>query len=622
VSVFTGNLTLRLIIYFNSRRDVVYAHRWCRASLLEYGFSLEQVDSSLDAMHALVSSSKKQQVVLRFMAFVIAVLATNAFGMGVNNPGVFCVVFWGKPRTLEELLQMWGRAGRRLDQIAFGLIFFATTQGTLHGIKPTQIGAARPAHMSLRLGLMCFLAYGGCLLWKVQMLMGSSCSAEPSLPRCSTKTAGCCNCDGRSEFLHFPCDVDEAISMALCIVTNIRSGSLEKITGLLVASRPSSRTTGFFPEMGCGMGILSRPDWRLLVLCMVGAGLLQPCVIDAAQSWPPVLESSPQGRVFFLQHPFAAVPIFSAQTAKKQKLDKPIKGAKPASLHGFWKPTRLQTPVVLHFLREGKIPIGGFQIAAVAHQQRPVRAHKASSDKKAAARWLDISMTKITSLLNTLKASNNLRYAFNYVPRSVLLQVLTSLEDLTLEKILVWPALFSPWMLQLEQKELVSKISLAILTARKERPGALDELSLSAYTELSRVQALSVLPPATAEALSVDSDTQRVRVIEVLLRHVIAKADLVKLQSWYAGLKSEADPPADEMSTKQLRTWLVVFILKEETCPTCGDLTFNYNFVQCGSECVAFAHIGCKGDEVPPTERVSADFEPGFADWSCPLHRV
>ena len=40
------------------------------------------------------------------------VVASSAFGMGVNIPDISCAINWGLPPTLEDLVQQTGRAGR------------------------------------------------------------------------------------------------------------------------------------------------------------------------------------------------------------------------------------------------------------------------------------------------------------------------------------------------------------------------------------------------------------------------------------------------------------------------------------------------------------------------------
>jgi len=40
------------------------------------------------------------------------VIATSAFGLGVDCPDIRQVIKWGAPSTIEELVQQTGRAGR------------------------------------------------------------------------------------------------------------------------------------------------------------------------------------------------------------------------------------------------------------------------------------------------------------------------------------------------------------------------------------------------------------------------------------------------------------------------------------------------------------------------------
>ena len=52
------------------------------------------------------------------------VIATIAFGMGIDCPNVSCVVHWGPSETVEDYVQEIGRAGRN-DHAACALLFFA-----------------------------------------------------------------------------------------------------------------------------------------------------------------------------------------------------------------------------------------------------------------------------------------------------------------------------------------------------------------------------------------------------------------------------------------------------------------------------------------------------------------
>lgn len=63
--------------------------------------------------HAGMAEGERQQIVDLFLADEIrVVVATIAFGMGINKPDVRSIVNYGPPRTLEEYYQEIGRAGR------------------------------------------------------------------------------------------------------------------------------------------------------------------------------------------------------------------------------------------------------------------------------------------------------------------------------------------------------------------------------------------------------------------------------------------------------------------------------------------------------------------------------
>ena len=54
-------------------------------------------------------------------------VATTAFGMGVDCPDIDCIINWGCPNTLEELVQETGRGGR--DGRHVQAILYPTRQG-------------------------------------------------------------------------------------------------------------------------------------------------------------------------------------------------------------------------------------------------------------------------------------------------------------------------------------------------------------------------------------------------------------------------------------------------------------------------------------------------------------
>ncbi|MEY2981915.1 MAG: hypothetical protein RL562_2142 [Planctomycetota bacterium] len=63
--------------------------------------------------HGRLSASERREQQQRFVASGDAmILATNAFGMGVDKPDIRFIVHWQVPRTLEAYYQEIGRAGR------------------------------------------------------------------------------------------------------------------------------------------------------------------------------------------------------------------------------------------------------------------------------------------------------------------------------------------------------------------------------------------------------------------------------------------------------------------------------------------------------------------------------
>ena len=50
------------------------------------------------------------------------VVATDAYGMGINNPDIKVVVQWDIPVTIDAMVQRLGRAGRDGTQSFFVLI--------------------------------------------------------------------------------------------------------------------------------------------------------------------------------------------------------------------------------------------------------------------------------------------------------------------------------------------------------------------------------------------------------------------------------------------------------------------------------------------------------------------
>ena len=84
-----------------------------RARTQEVAKALQEAGVSADFFHAGLNSEEKNQRQLRWKDDQCRVMvATNAFGMGIDKPDVRLVVHWDMPSSLEEYYQEAGRGGR------------------------------------------------------------------------------------------------------------------------------------------------------------------------------------------------------------------------------------------------------------------------------------------------------------------------------------------------------------------------------------------------------------------------------------------------------------------------------------------------------------------------------
>lgn len=86
---------------------------------------LKESGFSAAAYHAGLPDSRRERAQSRFMAGAVdVVVATVAFGMGINKSNIRCVVHYDPPKSLEEYVQQVGRAGRD-GQAALALLLLA-----------------------------------------------------------------------------------------------------------------------------------------------------------------------------------------------------------------------------------------------------------------------------------------------------------------------------------------------------------------------------------------------------------------------------------------------------------------------------------------------------------------
>ncbi|MFW6080040.1 MAG: RecQ family ATP-dependent DNA helicase, partial [Gemmatimonadota bacterium] len=107
-------LVVRLLREGARRRGgaaIVYASTRKAVDALAERLIIEGVPAA--AYHAGASAAERERLQQRFMAGEVpVVVATNAFGMGIDKPDVRLVVHHGMPRSLEDYYQEAGRAGR------------------------------------------------------------------------------------------------------------------------------------------------------------------------------------------------------------------------------------------------------------------------------------------------------------------------------------------------------------------------------------------------------------------------------------------------------------------------------------------------------------------------------
>ena len=102
-----------VIVYCPSVRETEAVCEALRAKFAHTNDPASRPETRVRAYHARLSPAARKQAHMDFLVGACdVVVATVAFGMGIDKPDIRLVVHYGAPKTMEEYYQQVGRAGR------------------------------------------------------------------------------------------------------------------------------------------------------------------------------------------------------------------------------------------------------------------------------------------------------------------------------------------------------------------------------------------------------------------------------------------------------------------------------------------------------------------------------
>lgn len=236
------------IIYCFSRRQVD-----------ELTESLERKGFPVRSYHAGLTDERRAQNQELFIKDEIKIMvATVAFGMGINKPNVRFVINYDLPKSIEEYYQETGRAGRDGKQ-AYSLLLYSS--GDIHKIRYffEEAADSRKSEKLLQ-GMLNFAASGKCRRRTLLEYFG-----EPYIPERNHNEFCCDICSSGEKPEN---DVTVPVQKLMCCI--IRTGErfgTSYIVDVLLGSRQKriiENRHNFLSTWGIG-NELSRDEWFELV---------------------------------------------------------------------------------------------------------------------------------------------------------------------------------------------------------------------------------------------------------------------------------------------------------------------------------------------------------------------
>ncbi|MGL6135064.1 MAG: DNA helicase RecQ, partial [Prochlorococcaceae cyanobacterium] len=263
----SGRQLLEFLGEHRAEAGIVYARSRSRVDKLAAELRAAGYDAV--AYHAGLSSEQRSAALQRFRSgSAVVVVATIAFGMGIDKPDVRFVAHVDLPKSLEAYYQETGRAGRDgLPAVAWMVHGPGDVPQLRRFIDESGAGAEqkRIEHGKLE-ALIAFSEAVGCRRQVLLRHFGEA-LAEP-----------CGNCDGCLEPKALV-DVSVAAQKLLSAVyrTGQRFGAAHVVDVLLGGSGEKIRQLGHDQLSVHGIGRdLDRSQWRTLVRQLTGLGYLQP----------------------------------------------------------------------------------------------------------------------------------------------------------------------------------------------------------------------------------------------------------------------------------------------------------------------------------------------------------